>query len=293
VESTSRRRLLRTLFGLLLLGVLIWFAGPGLLLATFRQTEAVPLAGAALLYSVAVLAKCVRWRYIVASQAGKLTFREALRAYGLGMLLAAVTPGRVGQHAKAIAVSRGGMSWERALAGTLLDQLLDLALMASLLPFAAVFYGRSLPLRQGLVVGVVLLLLGGAVVWARRSRFAEQLAELRRIGLTVLAVPALLTVGAVSTYFISVWLIAIAVGMEIGCIPLALASVAAAIVDVVPVTIAGIGTREASLLVLLGPIGIGAPAVIAMTTLTRMLHVAVGALAYGLGSTVVPRADSP
>ena len=57
-------------------------------------------------------------------------------------------------------------------------------------------------------------------------------------------------------------------------------------------TVAGIGTREVSLLVLLGPIGVGAPSVIAMTMLTRVLHVAVGALAYGLGSTVAPRTGS-
>ena len=278
-------KVLRTALAITLLLALVVLAGPERLRATFVASDPGGLALAALGYGALVVLKTERWRQVVALQGLAIARREALRAYGLGMLLAAVTPGRVGQHVRAVALTRRGATFEQALLGTVVDSLLDALVFVALLPVAAAWFGLSLGRSRGLALTAAALGAGAALaalllLW---RRFRPAAIAALALGRKALGWPLAMTVLATALYFGILAIAAAAVGLRVGGVAIALATVAAALVETAPVTVAGIGTREASLMALLGPLGAGLAAIVAFTMVVRALHIGAGALAWAAG----------
>jgi len=282
------------MFGLALLAAIVWLAGPRALLAALRSTDLGLVAGAGLLYAVAIGLRTMRWRRIVELQGVLLPVAEATRAYGFSMLLAAVTPGRLGQHAKATVVARRSMTLPRAILGTLIDQMLDVVAMGALIPFAVVHLGISMMRTSAWGAAVALGLAATALVSAFvvRRRLEPQLREAVALGRGLLGWPLVATVVAMMAYLFALVLIGRALAMPVAGWTLALAAVASALVELLPITVAGIGTRELSMLALLAPFGVAASEVVALTLIVRSLHVLVGALAYAGGSLSESRRPS-
>ena len=90
----SLARPLRVAFGVGLFSALVYTVGPRALVAVLRDVRPAGLALGALAYAALVLVKTARWLRVLRIQDLSIPPREALRAYGLGMLLGAVTPGR-------------------------------------------------------------------------------------------------------------------------------------------------------------------------------------------------------
>ena len=82
-------QVLRAVFGLALFAALVLVTGPFALARVLRRASLAWLAAAAAAYAVVVLVKTERWTRVLRIQALALPRREALRAYGLGMLLGA------------------------------------------------------------------------------------------------------------------------------------------------------------------------------------------------------------
>ena len=279
-------RTLRVVVGLTLLIALVILAGPRRLGATLAAAEPAALAAAAVTYAASMLLRT--WRFARLARCRELTLgpRPACRAYGLGMLLAAVTPGRVGQHVKALALVRRGAGWERAVAVTLVDQLLDLACMLALLPVATLYFGGAITGSAAWgVAALAALAVAGALGYRWGGERLQRAArELVAVGYRALGVPLALTIVGLGLYFLAVERLAAAVALPAGYTTMALATVLSALVEVVPVTVAGLGTREASLFALLHASGATLAQVIGLTVVIRGLHVALGGLMYGLGS---------
>ncbi len=261
--------------------VLWWASDLGQARSLFGEIRQWPLWVAALLNLAIILVKAWRWREIMKSQAIDYGYLPAIRSYTIACALAAWTPGRLGDFSKAVNVSRElGVSFGSAASSVIADRLMD----ALVLTVVAAAGGALLLGPVGstvtwclvalaIVIGYVLTRWAGSTT-ARRTREA-----LGRVGLAgagsqvedaleglgrmarpsgrralVAAIPA--TLAATLLTFIQGWIVAWSLGINAGFIRLSAGLGAASIASLLPLSVSGIGLREATLAVFLGPGGV-------------------------------------
>jgi len=217
-----------------------------------------------------------KWRLLVNSGRSYLHVRQAIRCYAAGLFANLCLPGVAGGD-----LVRAVLAWkvtgrpEAVLLGGAADRIIDLASLGLLVAGGGLLARGALPgwgaqlLTVGLVLGaliagvaVLLVLRRPLVRWPARVRrpIARGLVALRRLwrcphlALTALAF-ALLIQG-------SFVLLNAAIGREIGIgIPLAvwfLAWPLAKLAGLLPISLGGLGVRDATLAALLVPVGVPA-----------------------------------
>ncbi len=286
-----------------------WALGPALLLvilagvdrsqllAALRQAEPLPLIAAYLVPLPAILLRVARWRILLGEEGRHLGFRELTTLYAQSIAVGVLTPGRVGELAKAAAVTRRGVAVGSATWSAVLDRAADLGFLAVL---AGVALG--LPLARRLEGGVPLALAaaglagGAAAAWllgasgrgARwRRAWVERLApdrsgaperpRARVAAPSAAAACALLTAASWALTYAANFLYCRALGLPVGYLEIAAISAVCSLVASLPLSIAGIGTRDAALLALLAPLGVSPAQAVALAALMLSNTLFVGA----------------
>lgn len=228
-------------------------------------------------------------------------WRDAFLAFVAGLFLGLVTPGRVGEMSKALYLKQDqGVPASIGLANVLMDRLFDLYTIL-VLGSAGLVWFRLLPTWALVLVvaGTVASILLPAVLLSERLA-AWGLALLRRIpllrrydarltgaterfqqGLRPLLTlrlmgPLLLTQVAYLLFFVQGQLLALAVDLPIGYFYLAVCLSVAGVVTLLPISISGLGTRDATLIALFAPLGIAPARTIAFSTLYFLTFYVVG-----------------
>jgi uncharacterized protein (TIRG00374 family) len=246
-----------------------------------RSARVFPLAFVAATSFLAVIMRAWRWHILLRAQGIVLSFPRAVHVYAASYFIGSVTPARVGEVARAYYLARTGAcsGWE-ALPSVLADRLLDV-IVVLILGISGLFFWNFLDLSGTMVVLVSLVLCSSLFLFSPRisGLVAEKLffkGPFRRWlkkyeaggvdftqGLMALTgrnivIPFVLTLAIYATYFMQASIIVYALGIPAGYFDIGLALSCAMIVSMVPVTIAGIGTREAALIFFLGRLGISA-----------------------------------
>lgn len=275
------RRWLPRAIGPLLFIALWWFSDLGHAGDLLHRAKPWPLVAAALINLAIILVKAWRWREIMRSQAIEYGYRAAIRSYTIAAGLAAWSPGRLGDFTKAINVSREkGVSFGRAASSVIADRLLD----ALVLTVVAAAGGASLLGPVGSTVTWCLVALAAVIAyvltrWAGTSTAKRTREALGSIGLAgagsqvedaleglggfarpsgrralATALPA--TFLSTLMTFCQGYLVALSLGVGVGFLRLSAGLGAASMASLLPLSVAGIGLREATLAVFLGPINI-------------------------------------
>jgi len=263
------------LVGLLLLILLLKRADLRQVGAALASLEPASLILAMILVFPLVGIKALRWRLIIGHMGGGVPFREAFLLYMAGIFWGVLTPGRLGEFFKAQQI----VPWSRlslpvAVASVLADRVLDLMLLllvgwwalVSLLafppwvrlllavaPLAAALMawpvfrrgGRRLG-RRGASQGSTGLM-GRLVAWL--GEMGEGLLSLEGF---VVWRGALLTVAAYSVFFFQGVLLAKGVGIHAPWHAVVRAVGLGGLVGLLPISIAGLGTRDATVVGYLG-----------------------------------------
>lgn len=260
------------------------------------------LVAAFLLILPMMALKTIRWRRLQRiSTIRPGDFASSLLAYMTGMYAGLVTPGRVGEFLRVKHLTDAGAPLGPAMSTVIWDRLIDIAglLFMGLLalgPLAAQFRGLYfglLVLTLALAVGIPLVLRGGGRVGVatrsalhrlsgrgggvgrRLGEIGAALAEtLGRIGPSEALVLLGLTLAGWVIYYFQAWLLATTLGIPLGLFPLVVSVTAAAVAAFVPVSISGLGTRDAALVVLLGRFGRPSEEAVALSTLVFLVLVA-------------------
>lgn len=234
------------------------------------QLWAVPLLGLAM-----TGVRAWRWNMLLRLQQLELPLWRAVMVYSSGIFLGSFTPGRLGDLAKALYLrEEQGVSWEKAMAGALTDRLFDLAVMVALAFWALFRLNLLYDWVSWMVWGVASLGIGGWIFafkgrtilgQALFSRLRQQRLyqfvrgmrlEMRglvgwaggwMIGLTLLAY---------ALYFSQTFLLAQAQGLALSAADVSAAIVLVGLASFLPISIAGLGTREGLLIFILGRKGI-------------------------------------
>ncbi|GEM_PF-680521 len=254
---------------------------------------------------ITILGKGLKWHELLLNQKSKVSIWESTELFLKGFFLSMITPGRVGDFSRALFL-RERLGFVPALASVILDRLIDIVtlLVLSFVALAAFFglFGRWIVDPWLIVAVFVILVIVVAYVLKQKQtgffrnilfalipeKYASKAREsyndlVKQIRGTmkkpsVLAVPV--GIGLVNWGF-SI-LTGFSVGRALGIAQpfyfFAIVVLILALIDVIPVSIGGVGTREAGAILLFGAVGIAAETAVAFSLLYFVIGYVVTAL---------------
>jgi uncharacterized membrane protein YbhN (UPF0104 family) len=249
------------LIGVVLLLVVLWRVGARQLIGVLLEVNPLTFIAAGLLATLVLILRSLRWRILCAGLGIHIPVGEAIRLYLLSTFVASITPGRIGDVTKAYYVrdrrAEGGLA--AGIATVVYDRFLDLGQIGAL-ALGAVVVLPWVPPRAGpwlallgftaFVVGTVWRptregLLARPLYWALRRLPGSRDVQLPvpPAG-NVLAAQALTTASLVGFAGVSV-VLARGLSISASAWSISVLSALGALIGLVPITVLGIGTRDA------------------------------------------------
>ncbi|MGW8266043.1 MAG: lysylphosphatidylglycerol synthase transmembrane domain-containing protein [Longimicrobiales bacterium] len=304
-EPGNRWRTLSRFLGPVLLVVILIRVEPASIWSVLHRSHPVWLGIAVAATPLMLLLKAARWRTLLRGLGVSYPLGTAFLSYYVCLFIGNLTPGRLGEFVRAAhLVQDREVDPGRALSSVLVDRLFDL--------FALVLLGglalSSLRGMEGFLLGMtgilflmacttVLLVLPRTGSFGRRERkgtrwgrrmtaflgllegFRDGLLEIRPSSLVR---AALLTLVANGIYFGLCFLLARSLSLGVGFLPVAGATALGSLVALIPITVAGLGTREAAITAFLHGQGVPPEGALGLSLLMfanfYLLSSAVGAL---------------
>jgi uncharacterized membrane protein YbhN (UPF0104 family) len=252
------------LLGPLLLAVMLWRVGPGKCWSAVSGADFFWFLAACLLSIPSIAVKGLRWQWMLRAVGFKCSFGESTGVYAAGMLAGAVTPGKVGDLAKAPLLVSRGLPLGDGVAASLLDRVFDGVVLLAL-GLGGMLAMPALPGRAIIAVTAVLAMgITIAATYLFRDSFAG---ALRISGVGWWLVMTATTLVASAMYFGSAYCCAKAVGLSLGAVDVVAGSSVAAVLALLPVSVAGIGTRDAAFIAIFAHCGVDAEQSIAFSSL--------------------------
>ncbi len=277
---------------------------PDIISALFRADLRLFLSSLAVAAAV-MLAKAFKWRALLKAQGTDAAFTEAVRAWLSGYFLGIITPGRIGEVSRAHYLR--GRPAGRTLASVAVDRLQEMSILLCFAAAGAIAFSSSISGGAALLGAITMGLLAMAVLVAVFSRKGPARAVLRPFsGLPfirdrrgafhdfysgigalkdwkVMAYTSLLTVLAWALTILQYDLLALSIGLELAYPFLFLAIPVVIVLDALPVSVMGIGTRDAALVFFFSLVSLSPESAVSFSLLMLMVYAItalVGLLAW-------------
>lgn len=279
--------------GPVILAIIIFHLDFGATIAVLRQTSAVPLISAYLMFIPSLFFRTVRWRVLMALQKIHFSFWESLSVYALSISVGIVTPGRFGEFIKVLYLRSKENSLGSSFFTVFLDRLSDIVF---LLIFGCWALSSFVAIGVESSVGIILIIFGVSfgmimlwfitrgrgnevVIWLLRTAFPRSLKDqvtteyqdfsegFTKTKLSTIGGVFVLTALAWGANYWGVYLFGLALGFDIKFLVMAGIAAICALVTLVPISVMGVGTRDAVLILMLGKCGISEAGAIAFSTL--------------------------
>jgi len=282
--------------GLILLLVILAKVDLTQVFACLRSSHPLYLIPVVLMIFPQIALRSLRWQRLMAQQGIACSFRAAQMFYFAGIYIGLITPGRVGELVKCVFLKQNRIAGiTQSLPSVLLDRLLDLYVLG-LLAWWALYKMNLLPIDSwaaaftAIIFSILPWLLlkwakktsrvasifnGGLKRWAPgwQEPWRNFIDGSRDLLSPRLAESVMLTVLSYAIYFGQVCLIGQAVDLPISCVNIAMVTAVGILVGYAPVTIAGLGTREATLIFLFGQYGIPAENALSFAFLYNLVYI--------------------
>ena len=223
------------------------------------------------------LLKALRWRYILGLQEIKYSFINSYLMYLSGLFLGILTPGRLGDFAKTLYLRADGFSTVKAVFSCFLDRVLDLIFLLLCGVFSLFWIDRMLAIRMPLlwVIGVALVLAGaiGKLLGLDRiKKYASRLipknyrplfekelkglkTDLKNYSFRNATTLTVYTTIGWLLYFSVIYVLSRSIGLKIAFFDVVAFFVVSTLITFIPITIAGVGTRDLVLLAMFSQVG--------------------------------------
>jgi len=245
-----------------------------------RALRSAPLVASLALAVPLLVVKAWRWRRLLGAYGSRVSRLEAFELYVIAAGAGALTPGAIGDFSKGLSPAIGRRSvglWASAV-----DRLYDVAMLLLLGTVVASFW-----LQQP--AGRVLSLIGLTVALVAAWHFRPHLSAFATARLGLPAEPTALdatapaavwaTLLATLLAFVRFALLVAALGIQLGWEQIATAFVLTSGIAALPLSIAGVGTRDVLLIGYLRGYGVSAAQAVALSSLCLLLFLANGVLA--------------
>ena len=246
-----------------------------------------------LLFIPSLLLRTLRWRVLMAPQGIRLGFWESVNIYALAIFVGTVTPGRLGEFIKTLYLRQKGNSFGSSFFSVFLDRMYDvifLSIFGSGALSAFFLVGeKAASIITWIIFGVSL---GVVVLWflahgnrkeyivkvimavippSQKVRIVASLQDFsmgfRRAKPTALGYAFLLTCLAWTANYSAIYLFGVAMGFDISFFAMAGIAAICALVTMLPISVMGLGTRDAALILMLGRYGISETTALAFSIL--------------------------
>ncbi|MCH7548292.1 MAG: flippase-like domain-containing protein [Candidatus Krumholzibacteriota bacterium] len=273
------------LAGLALFAVIVQRTGVDQIVAVFRSADLTRLAFAPVLVGAIVVLRGLRWRIIMGGVGLDYSLSRATTVWAIGFFAAAVTPAKAGDAVRAFYVRADtNRSFGEAFLTVFVDRLWDLMfILASGLVTILVFSHRYaevpslwLVVAVTIVIGLVAILVtkrslmirllkplfGALVPDSYKNRFSlnfhsfyDSLQDYARPGRRHVGVLGI-TLVSWGLIFTLAWYIADLLGIDVSLSFIFLIMPIVTLVELVPVSVSGLGTREATVMYFFSAIGL-------------------------------------
>ena len=251
-----------------------------------------------------VALRAYRWQALLARLSIRCPWWQSLNVYFAGIFIGLVTPGRLGELAKGVFLKQYGMaSISRSLPSVLADRFMDL-LVLMILAFLALPHFNLMP-HAGKLSAVFFGLLTAAIAlglkWMMASRKLHVIAQKMKSRLKgnwsgsvddfvtasrTLVSKGLLaslvwTIAGYAVFFLQTNTIGRALGLPADFMTIAMVVSISILVGFIPITFAGLGTRDAVLIILFGQAGVDQSAALSFAILYIFVNViCLGAISF-------------
>lgn len=255
--------------------LLAWILGRQDWLAIVRHAGAVPpglLAAALAMFLASQAGGAARWWILLRYQRIGIGYGRAFRINAAGLFASNFLPGTIGGDVLRVAgilpLTVGPVI---GLASVVADRLIGIATMVLVLPLSWLAFGpRLMPALGGL--------LGVGVPSDRISKLARMASDRVRAALAPwLARPQslifsmLASIAAVAIYLSGLWTVARGLGIEVTLAQVAGVTGITYFLSQIPISVNGLGIREAAMIALYVPLGATGEQAAALALITRLL----------------------
>lgn len=278
-------------FGLIGIVILIYLflnIDLSLLLVSFKNINLSLFLISLLMIPVSVSVKSFKWLFLV-ERKDKIPFKKAMGGWIAGFGFGVITPARAGDflRAKFLKTKLG-----KSLLTVLIDRLNDVfALFILGIVSVIVLFSRKVPpLNLSYLFALFFVVFLAGIFLIRKERLIKKLGRplyryfvpkkykqeigetfkhfyknLEKIQRKKVLVNFLLTFLAWSLIFVQYWFLSLALGLGLNLIAIALVTPILLLVQLIPISISGLGTREAAAVIFLGIFGISPELAIALS----------------------------
>lgn len=261
-------------FGILILLIILLKIDVGNLLSIIYQIDILYLAAAIILNIPLLVLKSYRWNRLLNMQNIKYSLFQSFFIYLGSLYIGFVTPGRLGEFTKALHLrSDKGISLSKGMSSVLIDRLFDMYLLiilgiigiwkfgilgkmsgASMILFIFVIFAPLLMLNERFTERFLNLLYNLAIVKKFKGNIEEKFEDFYS-GINQMVNPkllfsAFLTLLSYMVFFIQCYIIAIAMSISINFVTITLFMAISNLVSFIPISVSGLGTRDAILIYL-------------------------------------------
>ena len=285
-----------SLVGIVLFVVILTRINLGDLAAVFTRINIVLLFVAVLVNFIAIFFKSLKWKIIVNTIRPDFRLKESVIAFFVGFSFSTVTPAKIGDFIKVLYIKDDECGLGKAFSTVVIDRLIDIVLLftvaiASIAGFSAIYHieilswGLVLVMVAGIAAGIVIILNKKLLAAILRPFFNMLVPDRLKctfgqyyddffVGLFAFSSDRRRFIGSIATGIISWippivygWILALALGINIGLSFFILVIPVISLLDLLPISISGIGTRDVALIFLFGLQGIPAEQAIAFSLL--------------------------
>jgi len=268
------------IIGIIIFALLLSKANLGEILKNIEKINPLYLI-LALIMSVPIIGtKAFGWNYIKKQQNIEYSFKNSFLMYASGLFIGLITPGRLGELTKAIYLKKDGCSTGKSLVSVIMDRLSDFVFLIIFIFLGSLFYlttlnKTALIMILGIFIGICLLLLcwkTGLIKWGFKKlfnifipqnyqkswqiNFQEFINDFKIYNFKNYIVIFIITIFSYLFYYIQIYLLAIGLNINIPFFYFALIVTITGLITLIPISISGIGTRDAALILLLAPFAI-------------------------------------
>ncbi|MCK9580876.1 MAG: flippase-like domain-containing protein [Methanoregula sp.] len=302
-----------SLIGIALFVIILSRINLGALIDILSHTNVVFLLLALLVNCVAIVLKSLKWKIIVNSVKPEFTLAESVKAFFVGFSFSTITPAKMGDFVKVLYINDEKCSLGKSISTVVIDRLIDIILLFSIAFIGiygfSVFYNIEI-----LSISTILLIIAGVIAATYVVLHRPLLSSLLRPFFNIFVPKHLkdkvtlyyddffeglftfyhdrlrfissVSVGIISWIppFVYGYLLALSIGIDTGVLFFVLVIPVLSLLDLLPISVSGIGTRDVALIFLFALKGISPEQAVAFSLLylfmSYWLIALIGAVVY-------------
>lgn len=269
------------LFGILLFLLILLRTDFLSLLEIIKSIKISYIILASVLSFLMLLSQTWGWNYLKKKQNISYAVKDSFLMYGAGVYIGLLTPGRLGEITKALYLKKDGHSMGKSLVSVIVDRIFDFGFLFCFAFFGSIFF-LNLFQKQILILIIslgafialfIFLLKIGLIKFALKKffyifipqkyqkswkiNFQDFIDGIRVYKLSHYVISFFITSLSWIIYYIQIYILAKGIGIAtVPFLYLAISVTVAGFITLIPVSISGIGTRDATLILLLAPFAI-------------------------------------